>query len=57
MKLLDDYKLTYLGTLMSNKRDTAPVLQKRKAVLDSQFVFGDPEKRCTMVSYKAWYIF
>lgn len=53
MKLLRDYKLTYLGTLMANKRDIAPVLHQRKAVFDSQFVFGGQEKQCTMVSYQA----
>ena len=37
-------RLTYIGTMMSNKRDIPPILHKHKEVEQSEFVFCEREK-------------
>lgn len=46
-------QLTYIGTLMTNKREIPPVLKKPQAPLSSQFAFGGNDKRVTQVCYQA----
>ena len=53
LTLLQEYRLTYFGTIMPNKRDIPPIIHQRKPVLESQFVFGGSGKQVTMVGYQA----
>ena len=54
IKLLQEYKLTYMGTIiMSNKRDIPPKLHCRKEVLETTFLFGGPDRQCTLAGYQA----
>jgi hypothetical protein len=51
--LLTQSRLTYLGTLMANKRDIPPILHKQLPLHSSEFVFGGPNGKVTMCVYAA----
>ena len=45
-------RLTYIGTMMSNKRDIPPILHERQEVEQSEFVFSEDNK-VTLAVYQA----
>ena len=52
-KLLQEYKMTYIGTMQNKRREIPPILQESQEISSSKFVFGGTDLRTTMVAYQA----
>lgn len=51
--LLTEHNMTYVGTLMKNKREIPPALRQPMDLYITEFVFGGPEKKITLCAYAA----
>ena len=51
--LLTEHMMTYVGTLMKNKREIPPALQRRMELFESNFLFGGPRNKITLCAYAA----
>ena len=51
--LLTEHLMTYVGTLMKNKREIPPALQRKMELYESDFLFGGPMNKITLCAYAA----
>lgn len=51
--LLNEHRMTYVGTLMKNKREIPKILHNQMELYRSEFVFGGPRNKITLCAYAA----